>query len=186
MENTGHFGKADIDINLPEALAITPYSTKKVGIIDGSVDGTHPDLTGNVDTVLSTCIVDPTCDWDPSHDGVFVAQGWTRHGTNMAGIIGALTNNDEFSWSGSCQGTVCEGVAGIATPGPLSSARNIVAIATRNHFGIGLIADGIDYAATDPVVNGQIPILNISEASIRRFSLKRFATRCATRFLQAY
>jgi hypothetical protein len=38
MDNRGYHGTEDMDINLPEGLAIQRFSTKKVGIIDDGLN----------------------------------------------------------------------------------------------------------------------------------------------------
>ncbi|KUK41326.1 MAG: Peptidase S8 and S53 subtilisin kexin sedolisin, partial [Clostridia bacterium 62_21] len=90
-----------------------------VAVLDSGVDYNHPDLAGRVakgyDFVNS--------DGDPMDDN--------GHGTHVAGIIAAVTNNDE-------------GIAGIA-PGV-----KIMAVKVLDAAGVGTtstIVSGIDYAA---------------------------------------
>jgi hypothetical protein len=73
----------------------------------------------------------------------------------MAGIIGAVVNNQS-----DCPDD--EGIAGIATrPNGPGSEPILVALRVTQE-ALDDIAAGVSYAATDPKVDGQIPILNIS------------------------
>lgn len=73
-------------IQAPEAWDIfTGTSNNIIGIVDGGIDATHPDLSGKV-----------------SGDGGY---GWTGHGIHVGGIASAKTNN----WDG----TKYVGVAGV-------------------------------------------------------------------------
>jgi subtilisin family serine protease len=75
-------------IKAPEAHAITGGSPEvTVGVIDTGVDGTHPDLDGNVDASRSVSCVSGAPNQDPA--------AWnddSGHGTNVAGIIAAEAN----------------------------------------------------------------------------------------------
>lgn len=82
LQSGGGTGK----IQAPEAWDIyTGNSSNIIGIVDGGIDGTHPDLSGKV-----------TGD---------AGYGWDGHGIHVAGIASAKTNN----WSG----TEYVGIAGI-------------------------------------------------------------------------
>ncbi|NTW88772.1 MAG: S8 family serine peptidase, partial [Desulfobulbaceae bacterium] len=70
----------------------TPKFTARVALLDSGVDATHPDLKANV--VAGTSILDGT-------NGLTDSSG---HGTQMAGIVAAVTNNSK-------------GVAGVAFKG---------------------------------------------------------------------
>ena len=71
---------------------VTPSGSAKVAILDTGVDATHPDLTGNI--IPGTSILDGS-------NGLSDPSG---HGTSMAGIVAALTNNGK-------------GIAGVGYPG---------------------------------------------------------------------
>ena len=74
LYNTGQFGGVyRADIHAPEAWEIFKgSSTRKIGIIDSGVDGGHEDLSGKVSG-------------DAGYD--------SPHGTHVAGIASAITNN---------------------------------------------------------------------------------------------
>ncbi len=85
--NTGQFagGTPGADISAPSAWDITtglPDNPVKIAILDSGADVTHPDLAGNMSTGWN--FVDDTS--DVSDD--------IGHGTHLAGIIGAVTNNN--------------------------------------------------------------------------------------------
>lgn len=91
LENTGQFGSAyyGIDIKYHNAMSLIPSSSNIiVGLVDYGVELTHPDLS-----------VYPFS-WD-SYSSSSPSSIHSDHGTQMAGIISAITNNTE-------------GVAGIA------------------------------------------------------------------------
>jgi hypothetical protein len=91
LENTGQFGSAyyGIDIKYHNAMSLIPSSSNIiVGLVDYGVELTHPDLS-----------VYPFS-WD-SYSSSSPSSIYSDHGTQMAGIISAITNNTE-------------GVAGIA------------------------------------------------------------------------
>ncbi|MGK9478016.1 S8 family serine peptidase [Melioribacter sp. OK-6-Me] len=82
LQSGGGTGK----IQAPEAWDIyTGNSSNIIGIVDGGIDGTHPDLSGKV-----------TGD---------AGYGWDGHGIHVAGIASAKTNN----WNG----TEYVGIAGV-------------------------------------------------------------------------
>ena len=71
-------------IQLPEAWEHTKGSNQiTVGIIDSGIDYDHPDLIGKVDTQLSKSFL----------SGKSALDDENIHGTHVAGIIGANTNN---------------------------------------------------------------------------------------------
>ena len=70
-------------ISLPSAWEIEKGNQLLVGIIDSGIDATHPDLQGRIDTTLSQSFVEG---YNPLEDA-------TGHGTHVAGIIAAKTNN---------------------------------------------------------------------------------------------
>ena len=61
---------------------VTPSGSATVAILDTGVDATHPDLDGNL--VAGTSIIGGSATTDPN-----------GHGTQMAGIVAAETNNGE-------------------------------------------------------------------------------------------
>ena len=74
-------------INLPEAWDVkTGSSSIQVGIIDSGIDASHPDLVHRVNTALSRSFV--------SHYSSATSNIVDDHGTHVAGIIGAETDND--------------------------------------------------------------------------------------------
>ena len=76
-------------IKLPEAWNYTTGSSDVVvGVIDSGVDSTHPDLQGKIDTSLSYDFVNNTSAM-PATSSLFY------HGTMVAGIIAAQTDNGE-------------------------------------------------------------------------------------------
>ena len=71
-------------IDLPETWNFVTGTNKvMVGILDTGIDATHPDLSSNINYELSKCFVD---DSSPLEDS-------SGHGTNVAGVIGAIGNN---------------------------------------------------------------------------------------------
>lgn len=71
-------------INLPEAWNITTGNKNvTVGIIDSGIKRAHSDLTSNIDTTLSKSFTGDNAPFTDSNG----------HGTNVAGIIGAVGNN---------------------------------------------------------------------------------------------
>ena len=71
-------------IKLPDAWdLITGSNTVRVGVIDSGIDVTHPDLAGRVNTTLSKSFL----------EGKSPLTDENYHGTFVAGIIGASTNN---------------------------------------------------------------------------------------------
>lgn len=87
--NDEHFGDqwglADIEAEAAWAIAKGLKSTS-VAVIDSGIEHSHPDLTRNVDTSRSYNFVDETTDANDTSGG--------GHGTMVAGVIGAVTNNE--------------------------------------------------------------------------------------------
>lgn len=74
LHHVGGVGYSDADIDAPEAWDITTGSEEVVvAVIDGGIDADHCDLTGRVFGDMGYCI---------------------NHGTEVAGVIAARTNND--------------------------------------------------------------------------------------------
>jgi len=100
--------------------SLTPAGSAKVALLDTGVDATHPDLAGNL--VPGTSLLDGST-------GLTDPNG---HGTWMAGIVGAVTDNRI-------------GVAGVAYSGV-----KIVPVTVLNESGVGQDGDiiaGIVWAA---------------------------------------
>ncbi|MDR7485714.1 MAG: Ig-like domain-containing protein, partial [Armatimonadota bacterium] len=102
----------------------TPPGTAKVAILDTGVDASHPELAGRV--VPGTAIVDGT---DDGSQGLTDPNG---HGTWLAGIVAALTDN-------------AAGIAGVGYAGV-----QIVPVRVLNAQGVGQDSDivaGVVWAA---------------------------------------
>lgn len=105
LYNTGQFGGTNrADIHAPEAWEIFKGSSSiKIGIIDSGVDGSHPDLNGKV-----------------SGDVGY----YDDHGTHVAGIAAAKTDNNNT------------GIAGGDWYAQIISQRNDGADATGNYNAV--------------------------------------------------
>ena len=100
--------------------SVTPSGSARVAILDTGIDGSHPDLDGNV--VAGTSILDGS-------NGLSDPNG---HGTAMAGIVAAETNNGA-------------GVAGVAYAGV-----QVMPVVVLGADGTGQdsdIIEGVVYAA---------------------------------------
>jgi subtilisin family serine protease len=96
-----------------------------VAIVDTGVDASHPDLAGRVRTDLgASCLNLTPCVAGPAADDVW-------HGTHVAGIAGAATNNGL-------------GVAGVAFTSPIIPVKVLDSTGTGNFSDV---ADGILWAA---------------------------------------
>ncbi len=145
LQNTGLGGGTnDADIDAVEAWDKTTGSSAiVVAVVDEGIDYTHPDLGGNIWTNPNEIagngidddgngFVDDIHGWDFNHDDAttYDGAGEDRHGTEVAGIIGAVGNN----------GT---GVAGVCWNVRIMSVKFI-------SYGSGTVADAIsalNYAA---------------------------------------
>jgi len=137
LQNTGQMvngilGTADADIDAPEAWDLTKGTPSLiVAVIDSGVDKNHPDITDNLSTGYD--FVDD--DNEPAD--------LNGHGTHVAGIIGAVSNN-------------ARGITGIA------GNSRIMPLRALDQNGEGTIADVIDAIAFAAANNGKI--INMSFA----------------------
>ncbi len=107
----------------------------RVGIIDDGIDFTHPDLAANCDQTLSADFTD---------DGRGTSFCAGSHGTQIAGIIGAVANNQI-------------GITGVCWKIKLVSLRVIKVVDGGYEISREGVIDAINYASQK-----SIPILNIS------------------------
>ena len=129
-------------LNLEKAWDVaTGSSSVVVGVMDSGIDYKHPDLAGRIDVTLSR---DFTGENKPLEDPCLDDYGnLMGHGTQVAGIIGAVGNNG-LNISGVCWNV------------------KIASLRVLNKYGRGnssALVQAIDHARTK-----QIPILNISSA----------------------
>lgn len=95
LNNTGQTGgKADADVDAPQAWRVTTGSASPVSIaiVDTGIFGSHPDLQGKVTE---------SANW-AGGNSVDASDGY-GHGTHVAGIAAAQTNNGE-GIAGVCPG----------------------------------------------------------------------------------
>jgi subtilisin family serine protease len=103
--------------------SFVPPSTPKIAVIDTGVDLVHPDLVANLDLAnQARCINFLACTSAPG-----VAQDTDGHGTHVAGIAAAVTNNGA-------------GVAGVAYSSPVMPVK--------------VFADGADTTQDWDIMNG--------------------------------
>ena len=114
----------------------TGSSTVRVGVIDSGIDGDHPDLDGHINVSLSREF------YSGSAASVSSVTDDTGHGTFVAGIIGAETNNNQ-GISGTCFNV------------------QLVSLKVADYFDAQPSISGI-YHAVDYAQSQAIPILNIS------------------------
>jgi len=107
-----------------EAWATATGSGVTIAIVDSGVDLTHPDLAANLDTGRDADFVDGKGDTDGAQDR-------SGHGTHVAGIAAAVTNNGV-------------GVAGTA---PGATILPVRVLGDPGGDRTGRIAAGIRYAA---------------------------------------
>lgn len=127
-------------IRLPQAWSVTRGSSQvRVAVLDTGIDASHPDLTGRIDTENGYNFIADSTDTHDDHG----------HGTHVAGVIGAVTNNSL-------------GVAGILWEG------GILPVKVLDHMGRGTnwyVAKGIRYAAgllEEPANPQPVDIINLS------------------------
>ncbi len=114
-------GTPDADIDAPEAWNVTLGSPEvKIAILDSGIDQTHPDLMGKIAANINFT----------GSDSVDDRYG---HGTHVAGIAAANTNN-------------AVGVAGV---GNQSSLMNVKVLGDDGYGAYSWIANGIIWAATN-------------------------------------
>ncbi len=131
-----HQGVVADKIDLPEAWGIsTGSSSVRVGVVDSGVDGTHPDLIGQIDTSLCRDFTNETEQIVSTPNDLF------GHGTHVAGIIGASGDN-----------TI--GVSGVCWD------ISIVSLRVLDSNGMGYSSNAI--MAVDYANSRNIPILNLS------------------------
>ncbi len=123
-------------IHLPQAWNIsTNTSTVNVGIIDSGIQGDHEDLTNVVNRDLSE-------DFTGGNSPLTDEYG---HGTVVAGVIGAESNN-AMGIAGTCQSTSL-----------VSLKAGVINSKGECTISLGRLTSAIDYA-----VENNIPILNYS------------------------
>lgn len=113
----------------------TNYSTVRVGILDTGINHLHTDLLGKVNVSLSK-------DFSDENNPLYTTAG---HGTAVAGIIGAIKNNNAY-------------IAGVCNNVELVSLKvTYTDTAGEHHLNLDYVCSAIDYASTN-----NIPILNYS------------------------
>ena len=99
LKNTGqHGGIAGIDINVEGAWETTKGDGVVVAVYDMGIYKSHPDLESNIHE-LSYNVITGTSPSTIMDDNDYADLSY-QHGTNCAGIIGALQNNDGEGISG--------------------------------------------------------------------------------------
>ncbi len=127
-------------ISLHDAWHISTGSVKvNVGIIDTGIDWTHPDLKNNIDTQLS---VDFSKEAETGEAEPLVDRN--GHGTHVAGIIGAVGNNNI-------------GISGVCWNINLISIK----ISNSKYYDFSRLVDALLYAEEQ-----KIPLLNLSSTSL--------------------
>ena len=150
-------------VNAYEAWDITLGSHDVVvAVLDTGIDWNHPDIASNIWTngegYHGYNFIDDN--WYPMDDnihgydeGVWQANTYTYHGTHVAGIVGAVTNN-------------AEGMAGLAQV-------QLVAVKVMNESGEGtdaMVASGIEWAVEEADADVIVMSLGVDGESI---SLRR-------------
>lgn len=137
-------------INAYKAWKITEGSKDvKVGVIDSGI-AAHPELTANTSTTLGKDFYIPPAD-DPNASDPTITTDDSGHGTTVAGVIGAIGNNDFGS----------TGLNRNVTLVPLQIEVGYQNGGSSYFLRIGLIIEAITYAT-----NHNIPILNLSAGGL--------------------
>lgn len=130
-------------LSLPQAWTIeTGSPTVLVGVIDGGIQGNHPDLQNRVNEELSRTFLEGA--GDPLVD----AYG---HGTRMAGVIGAEANN-QIGISGVCWNVQLVSLKVAGGNGILNTASACEAIQYAEDHGITIL----NYSAGSYTSNAQL------------------------------
>jgi len=85
----------DADIDAPEAWELNKgRSDVTIAVVDGGVDYNHPDLDpGDRSRIIQGA--DPADDDGDAMDDISSGKGFAGHGTLVAGVAGAITDNDQ-------------------------------------------------------------------------------------------
>ncbi len=167
----GNVGVADADIDAPEAWdLVTGSATVIVAVVDGSVDYTHPDLAANMwhnpgeinndgidndgDGVIDDYyganfvrVSGPPLG-DPGSDGYF-------HGSHVAGIIGAATNNSQ-GIAGTAWGIKIMALRFLDSGGSGSISNATEAIQFATAHGASVINNSWATSSDDPLLHAAI------------------------------
>jgi subtilisin family serine protease len=154
FKNTGQIGGGTIgsDIDLEAAWAIQSGSNNViVAVIDGGIDVSHPDLAGaiwiNGDEIPNNGVDDDNNGYIDDINGYGFGDGTgsitaDRHGTHVAGIVGAVTNNGI-------------GTSGIAGGSGAANGARLMSLATFGEFSIRGFEDAMVYAADNGAIISQ-------------------------------
>jgi len=151
--NTGQTGgTVDADVDLPEAWAIQTGSAEViVSVHDGGIDGSHPDLDGNLWTnpyeIAGNGIDDDNNGFIDDVHGYNFADGTGtipagEHGTHVGGTVAAETNNEI-------------GMAGVAGGTGLDDGIRLMSCVCFGNTGNGGFEDSYIYAADNGSVISQ-------------------------------
>ena len=126
----------NIDINMCQTWEISTGVNTKIAIIDSGVQLNHPDLQSN----LSNLSYDTETSTSPSQVYLF-------HGTFVAGICGAVTNNGQ-------------NIAGVAPNTQIISVSNSLSSYPDSLLTSQKLAEGINWSVSSP--DGNADIINNS------------------------
>lgn len=153
LENTGQMintdvtaGKPDADIDAPEAWAITRGNGIRVAILDSGVDQDHPDLSSKL-----------VAQRNFSSNNINDVEDIYGHGTHVAGIVAATTDNN----------------TGVASVCPDCTIMNGKVLNNDGYGAASWAANGINWAADNgaKVINMSIGFRQSSktmEAAVNR------------------